>query len=176
MLEIARDFRKQLQPSEALLWSALTMRQLRGYKFRRQQPIGSFVVDFYCDEAGLVIEVDGPIHRYQQAADRQRQELLEGLGLHVLRVPADEVSSDITTVISRIERALPAQSHPSPSGRTCPPQAEGLGVRAALARRRCAHGAASGPGSATGSRGLDGTARYSAFRSASMSGWPRISA
>ena len=113
MVEIARDFRKQPQPSEAVLWSALRDRQLRGFKFRRQQPIGAFVVDFYCDEAGLIIEVDGPIHANQREADRQRQELLEGLGLHMLRVPADEVTSNIDTVMSRIEGALPP-SPPAP--------------------------------------------------------------
>ena len=110
MVEIAKDFRKQPQPSEAVLWNALRNRQTRGFKFRRQQPIGAFVVDFYCDEAGLIIEVDGAIHAHQQQADRQRQELLEGLGLHMLRVPADEVTSNIDSVMSRIERALP----PSP--------------------------------------------------------------
>lgn len=61
--------------------------------------------------------MDGPIHEYQQDADRQRQELLESLDLHVLRIPADEVAAAIDTVISRIERALPVQSLPSPSGR-----------------------------------------------------------
>ena len=110
MVEVARDFRKQPQPSEAVLWDALRNRLLRGLKFRRQQPIGAFVVDFYCDEAGLIIEVDGPIHAHQREADRQRQELLEGLGLHMLRVPADEVTSNVDSVMSRIERALP----PSP--------------------------------------------------------------
>ncbi len=107
MLEIARDFRKQSQPSEVVLWNVLRARQLRGFKFRRQQPIGSFVVDFYCDEAGLIVEVDGPIHEHQQDADRQRQELLESLGLCVLRIQADEITSDIDTVLARLDTVLP---------------------------------------------------------------------
>ncbi len=106
MLKIAKDFRKQPQPSEAVLWNALRARQLRGFKFRRQQPIGSFVVDFYCDEAGLIVEVDGPIHEHQQDADRQRQELLESLGLRVLRIQADEIISDIDTVLTQFDTVL----------------------------------------------------------------------
>ena len=107
MLEIAKDFRKQPQPSEAVLWNVLRARQLRGFKFRRQQPIGSFVVDFYCDEAGLIVEVDGPIHEHQRDADRQRQELLESLGLRVLRIQADAIISDIDTVLARLDAVLP---------------------------------------------------------------------
>jgi len=107
MLEIAKDFRKQPQPSEAVLWNVLRARQLRGFKFRRQQPIGAFVVDFYCDEAGLIVEVDGPIHEHQQDADRQRQELLESLGLRVLRIQADAIISDIDTVLARLAAVLP---------------------------------------------------------------------
>ncbi|MCH7512072.1 MAG: DUF559 domain-containing protein, partial [Chloroflexi bacterium] len=61
----------------------------------------------YCDEAGLIVEVDGPIHEYQRDADRQRQELLESLGLRVLRIQADEIISDIDTVLARIDTVLP---------------------------------------------------------------------
>ena len=107
MLEVARDFRKEPQPSEALLWDALRGRRLRCHKFRRQQPIGPFVVDFYCDEAALVVEVDGPIHAYQTKADAERQELLEQLGLRVLRLRAEDVDSDLGGVLSMIEDAVP---------------------------------------------------------------------
>ena len=118
MLEIARDFRKEPQPSEQLLWGALRRTQLHGLKFRRQQPIGAFVVDFYCDEVGLVVEVDGPIHRFQQAKDRERQDLLESLGLTVLRLNADEVEANIAGAVSRIEAVLADQVEvPSPAGR-----------------------------------------------------------
>lgn len=112
MLEVAREFRKEPQRSEAALWDALRNRRLRGFKFRRQQPIGAFVVDFYCDDASLIVEVDGPIHAYQQEADRQRQEILESLELRVLRVLADEVASDLPSVVGRIERALMGRKDP----------------------------------------------------------------
>jgi very-short-patch-repair endonuclease len=106
MLEVSRRFRKEPQPTEALLWQSLRNRQL-GLKFRRQQPIGSFVVDFYCDEAALIVEVDGPIHQYQQEADRERQQILENLDLRVLRVTADDVSTNLDRVLTRIRAALP---------------------------------------------------------------------
>src|SRR3972149_3281483 len=60
MVQVAREFRQEPTESEALLWSALRNRKLDGHRFRRQQPIGPFVVGFYCDEAALVVEVDGP--------------------------------------------------------------------------------------------------------------------
>ncbi len=106
MLEVAREFRKEPQPSEALLWAALRRKQLRGRKFRRQQPIGSFVVDFYCDAAALVVEVDGPIHATQKRADAERQEILEHLGLRVLRVSSSDVESDLPNVIRLIQSVV----------------------------------------------------------------------
>ena len=92
MTEVARDFRKEPTPSEQLLWQALRNRQVDGRKFRRQQPIGPFVVDFFCGAERLIVEVDGPIHEQQRQQDEQRQELLESLGLRFLRVSANEVN------------------------------------------------------------------------------------
>ncbi len=117
MLEVAREYRKAPQESESVLWDTLRDRRLGGFKFRRQQPIGAFVVDFYCDEAALVVEVDGPIHTFQANADRERQELLESLGLGVLRVAAGQVISDLDGVRSQIRRTLAARTRPSPTGR-----------------------------------------------------------
>lgn len=118
MVEVAREFRKEPQPSEHLLWQALRRKQLRGYKFRRQQPIGSFIVDFYCDEAGLIVEVDGPVHRSRRLRDRQRQEILEELGLHVLRVSALDVEANLRDVLARIEAFVTSDAAcPSPLGR-----------------------------------------------------------
>jgi very-short-patch-repair endonuclease len=82
MTEIARKLRREQTASEAILWEALRNRKLEGRKFRRQHPIGKFVVDFYCNAEGLIVEVDGSIHELpeQQELDRQRQFLLESLG------------------------------------------------------------------------------------------------
>src|SRR5512133_277413 len=83
MIELAREFRKEPTEGEKILWKALRGRRLDGIKFRRQQPIGYFVVDFYNSAYRLVVEVDGPVHESQKDADRARQEILEELGLAV---------------------------------------------------------------------------------------------
>src|SRR5437868_12293391 len=71
MVELARDFRKVQTPSERLLWTYLRGNKL-GARFRRQQPIGPFVVDFYCPSHLLIVEGDGPIHETQLDHDRER--------------------------------------------------------------------------------------------------------
>ena len=81
MLEIAREFRKTPTKGEKILWEALRGRKLDGIKFRRQQPVGYFVVDFYNSVYRLVVEVDGPIHELQKEADEARQEVLEDIGI-----------------------------------------------------------------------------------------------
>ncbi|MCG8346963.1 MAG: endonuclease domain-containing protein [Chloroflexales bacterium] len=106
MVALARQFRKEPTPSEALLWQRLRRRQLDGYKFRRQQPIGPFVVDFYCASARLVVEVDGPIHEHQRATDARRQALLESLGLRFVRITARQVETDLAAVLAAIRAAL----------------------------------------------------------------------
>ena len=106
MVEIAREFRKTPTASEELLWQRVRGRQLAGAKFRRQQPIGSFVVDFYCDEAALIVEVDGPVHELQQRADGERRECLESLGLKMLRLSADVVENDMRSALTTIRRCL----------------------------------------------------------------------
>lgn len=78
-------------PAEKLLWHKLRHKQLLGFKFRRQQTIDRFIVDFYCNEARLVVEVDGEIHDYTQAEDAIRQEFLESLGLQVVRFRNEDV-------------------------------------------------------------------------------------
>jgi very-short-patch-repair endonuclease len=73
-----------------------------GLKFRRQHAVGTFIVDFYCVTAGLVVEVDGPIHEYQRDRDTERQAYLEAIGLKVLRFSNDEVSSTLDKVVRAI--------------------------------------------------------------------------
>ncbi len=102
MVEIARSFRKTPTRSEAILWAALRGKQLDGRKFRRQQPIGAFVVDFFCSEERLIVEVDGQIHLQQIEADRERQELIESLGLRFIRVRAELVEQDLPRVLDMI--------------------------------------------------------------------------
>jgi len=114
MVEAAREFRKQPTRSEAILWKALRGKRLDGVKFRRQQPIGPFVVDFYSSDDRLVIEVDGPIHIFQRKADRARQELLEALGLKVLRLNAEMIENNLPAALNIIRAAIKAARTPSP--------------------------------------------------------------
>jgi very-short-patch-repair endonuclease len=102
MVEVARDLRHNQTPSEEMLWQQLRRKQ-RGYKVRRQQPIGPFVVDFYVSQARLVIEVDGSIHSTQLERDNQRQGLLEELGLAVLRISATSVEQQLSEVLKQID-------------------------------------------------------------------------
>lgn len=102
MTEIARNFRKAPTQSEDILWQAIRNLQLDGRKFRRQQPVGAFVLDFYCANERLAVEVDGKIHETQQEADRLRQELIEELGIRFVRVSAEAVENDLPSVLQRI--------------------------------------------------------------------------
>ena len=104
MSSIARRLRKNSTRSEELLWHALRRKQLSGLRFRRQQVFGSSVVDFYCHEKRLVIEIDGAIHlgRDMIEHDKSRQEIIELYGVKFLRFTADEVEGDINSVINTI--------------------------------------------------------------------------
>jgi len=114
MTAVARQFRKEPTASEAILWGALRGRKLENRKFRRQQPIGCFVVDFFCAAERLIVEVDGLIHDSQQTLDRQRQELLESLGLRVLRLKAEEVEQSLTSSLQKIQDVLNSAPIPHP--------------------------------------------------------------
>ncbi len=117
MTEVARQFRKEPTPSESILWQALRGRELEGRKFRRQQPIGAFVVDFFCGAERLIVEVDGGVHESQQEADRQRQELLESLGLRVVRIPSKLVENNLGEALTVIRQAFsPHPLNPSREG------------------------------------------------------------
>jgi very-short-patch-repair endonuclease len=106
MQAIARELRKNPTPTEAILWQAIRKRQLDGRKFRRQMAIGAFVVDFYCASERLAVEVDGAIHQTQQDADRERQKLIESLGIRFVRVSADEVEQNLHAVLEKIRFAF----------------------------------------------------------------------
>jgi putative DNA methylase len=106
MVEIARKLRREQTASEGILWEALRNRKLDGRKFRRQQPIGVFVLDFYCAEERLAVEVDGGIHRVQAEADQQRQQLIESLGIRFVRVTAEHVETNLPSALKEIQAAF----------------------------------------------------------------------
>jgi very-short-patch-repair endonuclease len=103
-IERARTFRKNLTPSEARLWVALRRSQLNGLRFRRQHPIGPFILDFYCPSARLAVEVDGSHHVEDHGAayDARRDNYLENIGLTVLRIPAEFVRDNLDAVLREI--------------------------------------------------------------------------
>lgn len=98
----AREMRKEPTPAELRLWRALRDRQVAGMKFRRQHAVGRFVLDFYCAEARLCIEVDGEIHEAQTERDEERTARLATAGIGVLRFRNDEVLTDLASVLPRI--------------------------------------------------------------------------
>jgi very-short-patch-repair endonuclease len=107
-----KEYRQHLRThgtrAEIVLWLCLKGRQVRGYKFRRQYGIQMFVVDFYCPELKLAIEVDGVTHEdaWRQKLDRNRQRLIESYGVHVLRFTDEEVLGDADSVVKAIEEEI----------------------------------------------------------------------
>ena len=102
----ARQMRQEPTPAEAALWQQLRRKNLGGYKFRRQHPIDRFIVDFFCREARLVIEVDGAIHEYTAEEDALRTEFLESHGLRVMRFTNEAVLQHMDGVLDAIREAL----------------------------------------------------------------------
>jgi adenine-specific DNA-methyltransferase len=119
MVEVARDLRTRSTLGEQELWLALRRKQLAGRKFRRQQPVGPFVLDFYCSAERLSVEVDGSIHDDpdQVQLDAERQRLIESLGIRFVRLPNDLVMHNLAAALTRITAAFErteAQSSSSP--------------------------------------------------------------
>lgn len=108
MTTAARGFRQVPTVGEELFWRALRGGQLRGYKFRRQHPVGPFVVDFFCASAQLVVEIDGPVHDAQTDQDDERQHLLETRGYRIPRIRSTDVDRDLPAVLQRIAQAIDA--------------------------------------------------------------------
>lgn len=103
----ARRLRREMTATECAVWGALRARGLRGFKFRRQVPVGPFIADFLCVEAGLIIEIDGDTHSHQIAYDRRRTMYLETQGYRVVRVTNREVSENLEGVMHFISKSLP---------------------------------------------------------------------
>jgi len=104
----ARNLRKNQTPAESLLWSKLRSRQLSGFKFRRQHPLDRYILDFYCSEAHLAIEIDGGQHADDATLKRDnlRTEYLNENGIHVIRFWNDDVLKHLDEVIAEINASL----------------------------------------------------------------------
>jgi very-short-patch-repair endonuclease len=101
----AKELRQEQTEEEKLLWQYLRKNRLGGFHFRRQQVIQGFIVDFYCHQAGLVVEVDGGVHEDQIEYDQERDKVLEGLDLRIIRVKNEEIRKNLQSVLSVIEAA-----------------------------------------------------------------------
>ena len=106
ILERARELRREMTPQERRLWRRLRGKQLYGLRFRRQHPIAPFIVDFYCHEHKLVVEIDGHTHYQpkQQGYDRARTERLTQRGFRVVRFTNRDVDRSIDGVLEEIVR------------------------------------------------------------------------
>ena len=113
-LEQAKAMRRNPTPAEKRLWSALRRNQLDGFHFRRQQIIGGFIVDFYCHAAGLVVELDGPVHEQQPEYDAERDRILAAHELQVLRFRNEEIMQNLEGVLNHIRAACQIAVDPTP--------------------------------------------------------------
>ena len=101
-VERARELRRTMTRAEQLLWQRLRGGQLNGVRWRRQQIIDGFIVDFYCHAARLIVELDGSIHRNQQDYDAARDEVLTTRNLLVLRFTNTAIETNINNVLTQI--------------------------------------------------------------------------
>jgi very-short-patch-repair endonuclease len=108
----ARALRRKSTPAEQMLWQMLRGRQVMLVKFRRQHPIGPFIVDFFCAEAGLVVEADGAPHFPKPQRDHRRDAWPAAAGLVVLRLPNQLILRHPDRALRRIRRCLSAIFRP----------------------------------------------------------------
>ena len=111
LLRRAAELRKHMTPAEQLVWQELRGNRL-GVHFRRQHPLAPYIVDFYCQQAHLVMEIDGSPHRPQQGYDRLRDAYLARFGIRVLRLANHSVRDDLPSVIYAVRDACRTSANP----------------------------------------------------------------
>src|SRR5258708_19479979 len=116
LVDRARTLRRNMSDAEKELWFRLRRRKITGHRFRRQVPVGDFIVDFACISARLIIEVDGGRHRNRNSrvVDEARTASLEASGHRVLRFWNSRVPSDIDYMTEPLFNTLPLPHHPHP--------------------------------------------------------------
>ena len=121
-LRAARKLRKEMSLPEVLLWRILKQRPA-GLKFRKQHPLGDYVVDFFCAERRLIFEIDGIAHEMgdRPERDERRDERLSAAGFQIVRIPASELLKDVTSAAEAIVGFCLAAPPPSGASRLPPP-------------------------------------------------------
>jgi very-short-patch-repair endonuclease len=121
-LRAARRLRKEMSLPEVLMWQILKQRPW-GLKFRKQHPLGEFVLDFFCSERRVIIEIDGIAHDmvHRPERDQLRDARLREAGFEIVRIPASEVLQDVTAAAEMIVRSCQATPPPSAASRLPPP-------------------------------------------------------
>ena len=112
LTDVAKRLRHGMTDAERVLWREVRAHRFAGFKFKRQEPLGLYVVDFVCYEAKLIIELDGGQHANQQEADAERTRWLESRGFRVVRFWNNDVLANTAGVMQEIEKELPSP-HPS---------------------------------------------------------------
>ena len=113
-VNIARNLRKSSTEAEKHLWRYLRRKQLEEFKFRRQEPIGKYIVDFVNFERKIVIELDGGQHATEKAKDEERDKWLKGQGFEILRFWDNDVFKNTEGILEVIRRKLLLAPHPDP--------------------------------------------------------------
>jgi putative DNA methylase len=121
---LAAEFRKQPTEAEARAWEMLRDRRLLGLKFRRQQPIRGFIVDFYCAEHRLALELDGAVHESQAEYDQARDQILASEDIRVLRVRNEDVTPQRLLALVSAALSSPSPTHDSRPNHTDTPSPE----------------------------------------------------
>ncbi len=102
--DYARKLRNNSTLAEVVLWDeVLKQKQLKGYSFLRQRTIGNYIVDFFCKELKMIIELDGAIHRFQQSKDKYREDNLRKMGYNIIRFHNEEILKNIHNVRISLE-------------------------------------------------------------------------
>lgn len=140
--ELARQLRNNMTPGEISLWKYVKGKQMMGYDFDRQRPIDEFIVDFYCKQLMLAIEIDGYSHDSEEAQkrDRQRQARLESLGVRFLRFTEHDAKYEVEGVLEVIQAWILQNGYtpipPKSRGRNTPPAPLQRGARSNSPPRR----------------------------------------
>ena len=106
VIDLARDLRKNMTLSEKILWQKLKNKQIAGFRFRKQHPIYRYVLDFYCFEKMLAVEIDGNAHIGREEYDEFRDEVMISIGIETLRFNDNEVLNNMESVLRRIKETL----------------------------------------------------------------------